>query len=183
MTRLLLLDLNGFLVYKERDKEYECEYECITIPNFKLYIRPGAKEFVSKLLDTYDVAIYTSTTYTNVSKIIKVLFTKDQEQKLKFIWCRDRTLFDPDYGDDSSVEFFATVKNLDQIWRNPSVNYKRLYNKNNTIICDDDETKVRFNDPANYLIVDRFEPEKPNDRYLLTLEKLIEEKFVNLINS
>jgi len=170
MTKLLILDLNGLLVSKQNKPIKNCCYAEHKCGKYYVYLRPQVFEFIEQILNLYDVAIFSSTTFKNAMPIVELLF-KEQQSKLKFKWFRDRTEYDPDTDDHS------TIKELVRVWRNPTANWERTYNKHNTLICDDDLSKVRFNSENNYLVVAKFDPKTENDLVLEDLVAQIEDKF------
>jgi len=173
MTKLLILDLNGLLVSKQPQKLFDCRYQVQKCGSYYVYLRPNVHEFIDQIMDLYDVGIFSSTTYKNAQPIVELLF-KDKHKQLKFKWFRDRTEFDPDSQDH------ATVKELDRIWRNSAVNWHRKYSNKNTLLCDDDHTKLRFNDKKNYLVVPKFDPTSKFDLVLDDLLEQITDKFTDM---
>lgn len=165
MVKLVVLDVNGLMCYKYYDKN---KRETI------IKIRPNVKEFLDELSQEYDIAIYSSTTFPNVSKIISMIYG-DEKHKFKFTWCRDRT----EFIDLFDVNNHKTLKKLKRIWRCPSVNDKKLYNETNTIIIDDDEFKVKCNNSKNYILINGYVGKDENDD-IFELKTLIENKFNEL---
>lgn len=159
---LVLLDINGILGVKTDTKPENQEY--ISCRSYYFIIRPNIREFLTKLREFATVGIFSSTNYTNVAAILSVI---DPEFKKTFTPLMDRsmTAFDP------NTKGVETVKNLDIFWSNPVHNSNRKWNSGNTLLIDDDYSKVRFNDEKNILVVNE------NDDLDLLLRK-IREKIV-----
>lgn len=165
---LLLLDVNGLLIYKVRPGD--SKKADMKLEKYSVIFRPYFKEFLNEIFKLYDVGIFSSTTWKNISKILGYTFTENQEKNLVCIWCRDRTRLDREKGG------YQTLKMLNDIWDNPVINAGNQYNNFNTLLCDDSTIKTRFNDPRNILIVKEYQGDM-QDRYLLDILKLIKEKF------
>ncbi len=69
--RIVILDMNGLLCKKVlKNSKYspsDRKIKSVNIKNYKLYIRPGVQDFINRLLKSYKVAIFSSTTATSVS--------------------------------------------------------------------------------------------------------------------
>lgn len=165
-NKLLILDINGLLCHKvnkpcdgeESDSE-DINKNYLDRKFYKVYSRPGVDKFLIWCLENHDVAIWSSTTNYNAEPILKWLFPKHEMlSRLKFDWYRNNTNLDPDFGLDSRVENYDTVKNLKNVWSHPYINESRKYSKTNTIIIDDSVRKTRFNNSDNVLIVDKYSP-------------------------
>lgn len=188
MNRLLILDINGIAVYKKMKPKFgkgkdktnliHDNNKFIEKDKMCLYINPYIKDFILWCFDeNIDIGIWSSTYKHNAEDVIKFIMTEEERKKLKFEWYRDRTEFDPDYGIDPNIRGHDTVKNLYLVWCNPIVNFRNYdcvndnndhdnrlnykYNETNTIILEDNEKKVRFNDKENVIIVDSY-TEKTN---------------------
>lgn len=157
---LLILDVNGLICRKEKKNDDSMVDETtqvyIDFDFYKVYRRVGVDNFLIALFDKYRVGFWTSTTERNAGKIIDWIIPKSVKDQLHFIWFRDRTRLDPDYGVTDGIEHYDTVKTLTDIWQNPHINYKRTYNERNTLLVDDSVKKTRFNSEHNVLIVEPF---------------------------
>lgn len=155
---LVLLDLNGVLCCK-----VPFDYGCVSKPGvsvsaskYKFILRPGVREFFDQCRGVCKLAIYSSTKLHNIQVALNALLTAEQRNQLLFIADRSVTLLDPDYGTNANISDYSTIKNLSCIWSHPIYNAKRCWNASNTLLVDNDEFKVRFNDPANVLVVDEW---------------------------
>lgn len=159
-SKLLILDLNGLICHK--DREHPVDEQNKLGPHddfyqFKVYrvlSRPHFLEFFTRLFDNnYEVALWTSTTEYNGKRIIEWMIPQIIQNKFKFIWYRDRTRLDPDFGTNEEITQYDTVKNLQDVWSHPYVNGYRRFNALNTCIVDDGPHKMRFNAPDNVILV------------------------------
>ena len=163
-SRLLILDMNGLLCRKIFENNYDednpasDQYEKVDLEQFHVFIRPDIKAFLEKCFELADVAFWSSTTYYNAKHIIDHILTKSQQDDAVFKWYRDRTKLDPSYGTDSDTKESDTIKDLNDVWSSPVVNRYRVYDSSNTIICDDDPRKIRFNNKENVIVVPTFDP-------------------------
>lgn len=136
MNILLVFDLNGVLATRNEEK--------------KLTRKEGVVDFLKKCkLDNYDIAVWTSGIYKKYHQFLDDL-QNDLNFKFSFCWYRNDTELDHDYGIDNKIGKYHTIKNLDRVFYYP--NFRRCYNKDKTIIIDDDFRKIRMN--KNYIIVD-----------------------------
>lgn len=193
--KLVVLDINGILCckyficsnknkYGEKDKTDRdvikslIKLPCLDLPKFIVFLRPHVKEFLDFCFLNYDVGFFSSTTEKNAGEILSVLLSDVQKKKVKFFWYRDRTRLDPDYGKDSEIKNFDTVKLLDDIIESPMINYERKYNENNIFLLDDSEKKTRFNNSDNVIIIPSFDMKLSLDELITTLiqEKKEEKK-------
>jgi hypothetical protein len=155
---LVLLDVNGLLCCKVDDPRVDVsKFEVQRANKYKTVARPDCRKFVAKLMDTYTVGIFSSTTAFNLNKILPWLLGKELRSKIVFIADRHSVKFDPNYGTCAGIESHDTVKYLDDIWSNPCFNWNRDWNSTNTLLVDNDLRKVKFNEPANYLVVEEWD--------------------------
>lgn len=161
---LVLLDVNGILGLKTVEVPKELEY--IKCKNYNFVVRPGIRNFLTELRDIATVGIFSSTRYMNVSSI---LYGIDPDFKKHFspIMDRSMTCFDPD-GDN-----FETIKSLEIFWNNPIYNAERKWNSDNTLLVDNDLSKIRFNSEKNVLVAEEYSLTGDDDLNLL-LEKIRE---------
>lgn len=172
---LVLLDVNGLLLCKVKKGTVK---RAVRYSSYEdVIIRNHAVEFIEKLMSKYDVGIFTSGHRSNTFNLIKLLMGTEKSKKLKFILSREYTKFDPESDDNIS-----TVKILSDVYNNPVVNRNKIYNKYNTLLCDDSEIKTRFNPQENIVIVEKFTDYKriSEDDYLMTLPDQIDERMEQL---
>ena len=171
---LIVFDLNGTLLFRE---EFKPNKERLIIP------RPHLYEFMDEIVKKYKIAIFTSCKENNGKMMINKLL---KDYKFEFIWYRDHCILDPDYSTDCLIDNFIinkiinnkvhnyiveehdTIKNLSSILSSPIINQKRIYNKNNVLLIDDGERKMRFNPKNSYYIIPTYKGED-DDKELLKL--------------
>ena len=176
---LIVFDLNGTLLFRD---EFKPNKERLIIP------RPHLYEFMDEIVKKYKIAIFTSCKENNGKMMINKLL---KGYNFEFIWYRDHCILDPDYSTDNCkdnvvkifnsknnivnnkvhnyiVEEHDTIKNLSSILSSPIINQKRIYNKNNVLLIDDGERKMRFNPKNSYYIIPTYKGED-DDKELLKL--------------
>ncbi len=158
--KLIVLDVNGVLCYKisKHKDNIKNRTNILELSYNNVYFRPGAKKFLEWLFERYKVAIYSSTTFKNIKPILNYLMPK-LYKKLVFLWCRDRCTLDPDYGTDTQIFKYSTIKLLSSILENPNINERRIYKKNNVLFLDDSPSKMRFNPVNSYYILKSYHPD------------------------
>nr|QBK91168.1 MAG: ctd-like (NLI interacting factor-like) phosphatase [Pithovirus LCPAC202] len=180
--------MNGLLCMKVHNKSNynsgNSKIETVKIKNYVLYIRPGIKDFMNRLLKNYKVAIFSSTTQKNLILSLNLILSNPIIKRLDFIWDRSRTRHDPDYGTDPLIKSHQTIKMLKDVWDNPIINPWKFWNQTNTICIDHDYLKLRFNKLENIIITKEWDakPSEDESQKLPELEKTIKLKFDQLTN-
>lgn len=171
---LLVLDINGVLVKKiskheqgggwsaagdvkkhsGKNKRKQSREDVIETKGAVYQVRPGARDFIKHIFEKYHIAIWSSTTYTNISPLIDALFNEDQKHALVFRWIRDRTKWDPEYGTNPEIMDFDTIKPIDEIIQCPTL--LRKWKENNILLIDDSKQKLRFNPEKNCLVIPNY---------------------------
>ena len=142
---LLVLDLNGTLIYRQRASS-------------KYSPRPSLQPFLDYCFANHSVMIWSSATPSNVSAVCAQVFSLERRRKLLGEWGRD-TL------DLSNVEYYAKTqvyKRLDRIWdgvalRNSHPDAERggRWGPANTLLLDDSVLKAQAQ-PYNLVEVPEF---------------------------
>jgi hypothetical protein len=127
---LILLDVNGLLGTKTKD-------------TFKLH--SGAKSFISFCYDIARVGIFSSMYRKNIFKVLDDILTEEQKHDMYVIFDRDSCVSDP-----AAENPWDTIKNLNLI-RGTCSKFKKI------ILCDDTESKVRFNDDNEVIVSTDYE--------------------------
>jgi TFIIF-interacting CTD phosphatase-like protein len=164
---LILLDLNGVLCRKIASGPVP--ENALQLQSYAVEPRPGVKEFLEFCYSHYTVGFFSSTTFRNADPILKKILTPEQYQLSKIKWFRDRTRFDPDTKDHT------TIKVLKDLFDNPIANSERIWSESNTLLIDDSIEKTRFNSPKNVLLVKTYSGDL-KDRELLNLIEEIPRK-------
>jgi hypothetical protein len=167
---LVILDVNGILVKKNNKHDHGGGWktganghkngnnnnkrhgpELIETKGAIFEVRDGARVFIQACFENYQVAIWTSGTYTNANPVIEALFTADQKKDLVFRWFRDHTKYDPEYGTNPEIHDYDTIKPLEDIYQ--CAQFVRKWTAKNVLIIDDTYLKHRFNNQNNCVIV------------------------------
>jgi NLI interacting factor-like phosphatase len=162
-SHLVILDVNGLLCCKlnhtsDEYKEFkeDTNLSILKTRTYTMVGRSGVQQFIEHLMEQYEVGIFSSTTYHNIRNILPALLGDELTNRLSFIASRAATKLDPEYGIDEKIAAHDTVKYLIDIWGHPFFNQKRIWDRTNTLIVDNDQRKVRFNDQRNVLVVDEW---------------------------
>ena len=156
--RLIILDVNGLLCKKLLKTDSECDkilkyygsHETLELERFFVFIRPHVREFITKCYSYGTVGFWSSTKRVNAEPILKHILTKSQYEKSLFRWYRDKTKSDPETSE------FATVKIIQDLF--DSEGHPKCYGFNNTVICDDESSKLRHNPENNSIVFRSFDP-------------------------
>jgi TFIIF-interacting CTD phosphatase-like protein len=171
---LIVFDINEVLGCLSGHRPRSTDLEILKLDRGHYFVvRPGCREFLRDCFSKYSVGFFTSMKKTTAQPILYQLLTPDQYESTAFFYYRDRCRHDPDITKGS------TIKMLVDIFDNPIFNRHRLYNENNTIICDDSIDKTRFNKPNNVVIVPRFRWRNP-DAYLKIIGHTIQDQINRL---
>lgn len=159
---LLVLDMNGTLM--TRSEFVKADHTPRTSTP-----RPGLTEFLTRMLENFHVAIYSSTMYANVDHAIVQTFSGMEEQ-MEFVWGREYTITDVNHKDPSTMH--DTVKDLNVIWK--SSDHWKI---NNTILIDDTESKGRLCSDNLLLVPEFTHHTAPDDDFLMRLGDVLLEEF------
>lgn len=151
---LIVTDLNGVLCRKHPKGDGPIPDGWVESKSYRIELRPGAKEFLTYCIEKHNLAIWSSTTYPNSQPMVDALLTAEQKSALIFVWYRDRTRLDPEFGERADIRNYDTVKNLEDVYSHPF--FERIWTNRNTVIIDDSQTKTRFNSPNNVFLVPTF---------------------------
>lgn len=182
--KLVILDFNGIFIDKVFDPSAESNQngktekgvEFKTIKNFIIYFRPHFRDILNEISRKYSVAFWSSTTEQTAQPILSLMGLKKYD--FRFIWFRENTLFDPNYGVDDDIERHDTVKNLSNVYLNPVGNRDRKWDETNTLIIEDSPKKVKYNPIRNVLILNPFDHNDPSTfDFPEDLFEMIESKF------
>jgi RNA polymerase II subunit A small phosphatase-like protein len=107
---LLILDIDESLVYS-RENPLDPNFN-FQLDSYQVTKRPFLDEFINRVVDWFDVAIWTAATDDYAQEIIQQVFPDPHQ--LKFIWSRKRCAlrFDYEKGDYYWVKDLKKVKRL-----------------------------------------------------------------------
>lgn len=142
---LLVLDLNGTLLYRSNKKD-------------QFSSRPLLENFLNYALTNHSVLIWSSATPKNVKGMCQKLFTPVQRQLLLGEWGRDTLELTP----CQYQERVQVYKRLDRIWCNhslqcahPGYGQGERWGQHNTLLIDDSIMKASAQ-PFNHIEVPEF---------------------------
>jgi TFIIF-interacting CTD phosphatase-like protein len=108
--KLLVLDLDETLIYArdsslERDPDFE-------VGPYSVYKRPGLEEFLSKVHEHFNLAVWTSSTRPYAEPVVATIFPP--HISLHFVWARERCTrkFDPELHEHEWAKNLSKVKRL-----------------------------------------------------------------------
>ena len=172
VKRLIILDLNGFLIHRVFKDEYakskhllQQHYRLKNLDepkrkgNFAVWLRPHTETFLPWLMDNFHVAIWSSVLRRNLEPIIEELFQRQHSRdRLLFFWDQEKcwTEENPDETDPKKRQSF--YKRLSSVWDSAEIEERWLIGqpedsdiKDHTLLIDDNKLKVRDN-PVNTAI-------------------------------
>ena len=156
--KLIILDVNGLLCRKILktiiDTKQINHFETLELDKYIVVIRPDVRSFLSKCYSFGKVGFWSSTNQINAEPILKHILTEEQFEGALFKWYRPKTRPDPE------TSKFATMKVLDDLYASKIVS---SYDFANTVICDDEQTKLRKNPVENCVIFPSFNPNTTNN--------------------
>lgn len=141
---LVILDLNGTLLYRKRKGS-----------NFMP--RPHLDEFLEYLFSNHVVMVWSSARPHNVINMCQKFFTPEQYQRVAAIWTRDHLhLSQEAYNANTQV-----YKQLSWVWADAGIQAKNpvpgaIWDQSNTVLLDDSVEKS-ISEPFNLIKIDEFE--------------------------
>ena len=142
---LLVLDLNGTLIYRRKASS-------------RYLPRPSLETFLDYCFANHSVLVWSSATPSNVTAVCLQLFTPEQRQKLLGEWGRDTLdLTNHEYYSKSQV-----YKRLERVWEgvalrhsHPEAGNGEVWSQANTLLLDDSVLKAQ-GQPFNLVEVPEF---------------------------
>jgi hypothetical protein len=141
MKRLIILDLNGVLCDRLYKPKLSKDDKGTRLGEFLTWPRPGLEDFMTRLTDNYDVAIWSSMERVNTYNIINSYLHPYISCKFKFIW--DQSMCTNIGVHPTQPQKHLYLKELSKVWKE----YLE-YDQTNTILVDDSSLKCR-NNPLN----------------------------------
>jgi len=150
MKPLIILDLNGTLCLSQH-RPYP-GFVCSAKARTKyIYIRPGLLDFLQFLFTHFRVAVWSSNSLQNAQATVEILFTREQQRLLQFVWGRNMCIA-KNYGD------YSSVKPLEKIEK------QRGESLTNVTIIDDTPEKISGHcTDRNYYAIKPYEAPDASD--------------------
>ncbi len=128
---LLILDLDETLIHaKENAETVELPPPSFTIPGYQIWKRPFVDAFIEKIMDWFDVAVWTSSSNSYAEAVIPQIFPNPD--RLIFVWSRSKCTLHYDHD----LWEYSWRKNLDKVKRQ----FKRSLE--HILIIDDSSKKL-----------------------------------------
>eukprot|EP01052_Picozoa_sp_SAG31_P018197 SAG31_NODE_1279_length_9036_cov_1.858454_4_plen_439_part_00 len=144
--KLIILDLNGLLLYRTMAKAKSDKVP--TRPHdrragaFNVWLRPHAVSFLDFLLVHFHVAIWSSAQLQNILPLVKFLRPKDGAERFAFIWSQTEcTDSGSRHADNARRPLF--LKETTKVFALPE--HAALFSDQNTLLIDDDSYKASRN--------------------------------------
>ena len=159
---LVILDLNGTLVHRNKSRKTLAE-------------RPCAQDLLNYLFENHAVMVWSSAQPDNVDMMCKKMFSSEQMEKLVGIWNRSNlNLSKTQY--EKKVQVY---KQLSWVWRDAKIQASspdwRLqpWSQANTVLLDDSEEKAA-SEPYNVIKLNEFDGKDSGDRTLLDVVRFLD---------
>ncbi|MBL3658997.1 NIF family HAD-type phosphatase [Fulvivirga sediminis] len=140
---------------------------------YKVYIRPGLKQFLDKLIINFKVAVWSSASDDYVKKIVNKIFP--EEYPLEFVWGRSMCTLQHDTQslDDLGYSDYYNHLNYSKILK--KIKKRGIGRLERTLIIDDTPRKSKYN-YGNAIYPSEFKGDQSDNelelltKYLLTLK-------------
>ena len=149
-TKLLILDLNGTLLYRRRHPDKDRNQD-MRQSSKKPLLRPHLAEFINYIFRHFKIMFWSSATLRNVHAMISAVTTESQRSQILTIWDRSSLGLSPSAYRKKSVTF----KDLNKIFTDKTLRVKGGWDVSNTILLDDSVIKAS-NQPYNHVCVPEF---------------------------
>jgi hypothetical protein len=148
--KLLILDLNGVLIYR-----------CDKL-NYKR--RNYLDGFLDTCFEHFDVAVWSSAQKHNTERLVLSAIGLDRMKHLKFVWNQDQCI-------PHLTEQYVFKKPLSKVW-----DIFPQYNESNTLIMDDSKSKMEDNPPHTWISVKKWQGQEEEEETLKQIEEQLLQK-------
>jgi len=152
--RLLVLDLNGFLVDRRQDEVQYPNLESSRVNRWVMWFRPHARDFLQWTLANFTVGVWSTAQNHNVLPMVQLLFGADFQRHVAFVYHQRHCTEDRRLGGGRDVKP-VFYKELKRIWDDPALCGR--FHARNTLLMDDSPYKARLNPPHTLLAVTSWE--------------------------
>jgi hypothetical protein len=168
--KLLILDLNGTLLHRPRNRSRERTADMRKASQHPI-LRPYLPEFMDYIFAHFVVMFWSSAKPHNVEAMINATTTPEQRKKIIAVWDRGRFGLTKSEYDAKSV----TIKNLELVFASKAVGGKRRkWDASNTVLVDDSVVKAAYQ-PYNHVCVPEFVGEESGHEVLREITGYLEE--------
>ena len=150
--KLLVLDLNGLLVYrlKTRDNPHERRVQrgqpqwpyTASVGKHLIWVRPHAINFLRHMLSRFHVAVWSSMMPQNIGPLLELLLPQGESRRLAFVWSQHECTY-AGQTQQRGRKKPLFLKETRKIFHHPA--YRGLFTPANTLLIDDDEYKASKN--------------------------------------
>lgn len=149
-TKLLILDLNGTLLYRRRHSGRDRNMD-MRRSSQKPLLRPHLAEFMDYIFRHFKIMFWSSATPRNVHAMISAATTDSQRTQIVTIWDRQSLGLSSSAYRSKSITF----KDLNKVFTDESLRVDGAWDISNTILLDDSVIKAS-NQPYNHVCVPEF---------------------------
>lgn len=166
-TKLIVLDLNGLLIHREKvkskgaaDMKRRCGTQQWTkVGMFVVWKRPYLEEFIEFCLEHFDVAVFSSVRPHNIAPLIDLVFG-ERKQELVFVWDQTKcTTFGRDPDNKMKPLFIKPLGLILEAFPQ--------YSADSVLIVDDSPYKCLRNPPNTAIHPIPWDPSQTDDGELL----------------
>lgn len=145
--RLIVLDLNGLLLYRHFADTPPKALNPTRVGQFYAWKRPYADEFISFLMQHFRVAIWSSAMEHNVTALVKWMLPQEEDQKkLLFQWHQEHCVKVPHPDEKFRGKKPLFKKPLSKVW----LKYEE-YGRDDVLLVDDSKLKAADNPDGTLL--------------------------------
>jgi len=151
--KLLILDLNGTLLHRPRNRIRELNADMRKASRHPI-LRPHLREFMAYIFQHFQVMFWSSAKPHNVKAMINAATTPGQRGKIIAVW--DRSHFGLTASEYNARSI--TIKDLEFVFRDTEMRAKKgPWDASNTVLLDDSMKKAAYQ-PYNHICIPEFVP-------------------------
>jgi len=151
--KLLILDLNGTLLHRPRNRTLELNTHMRKASKHPV-LRPHLREFMVYIFQHFQVMFWSSAKPHNVKAMINAATTPEQRDEIIAVWDRSRFGLSASEYNARSI----TIKDLELVFRDTELRGKKgRWDASNTVLLDDSMLKAAYQ-PYNHVCIPEFVP-------------------------
>lgn len=176
--QLLIMDVNGLLLYRV-NKRQEPDPRIMRPPdtvikNFKVWIRPGAHEFVDFCCRHFVIAVWSSARLQNFKPLLPPIFGDNWEDSVAVVWgqdrCSDLSKLARPVMHPQNRHKPIFLKETSKLWKHFG---RSRFGPHNTLLVDDSVYKTALNPEYTALHPAEWVPWQEHDEGLHELTRLL----------